>query len=117
RNLSGAAQMPAHERITEQLSFGQNPELKRKVRVQHRNIQRGEMIHYVNVRLGGIDLLEALNSHVASDRAQDDPRPQTRKAVLHMSVAIEQRRQERQCPENNGVQPDQRVEDEIRTQA
>ena len=50
-NLSGAAQMPSHERISEQFFLGENSKRDRQARVDQRDIERGNVIRGEDHRL------------------------------------------------------------------
>src|SRR5260221_14592195 len=61
--------LPIYERITEELFLGQYPELKGKIRVQNRNVQRGEMIDHVNL---GLPVLYRSEEHTSELQSHSD---------------------------------------------
>src|SRR5215470_3275804 len=89
-NLAGASQVPAHEGIVKQLALRQNAKLKWQIQVQDRDVERRKMVHDVHVRLGSIDLIQALHGYRCANGPQDHPGPQTGKAMLNTAVAIKE---------------------------
>src|SRR5947199_4856618 len=67
RNLTGTAQVPAHERITKKRSLGQNSELKRQLGIDHRDIERGKMINHIDMSTAGIDLFQSFDMNRSPD--------------------------------------------------
>src|SRR5262249_17065976 len=111
-----ALQMPADKRIAQQFFLEDDTELKWQIDVEHWNIKRRAVIHRVDVGLAGIDLLQAGNRDRRQDRLHDQLRPQPGQAMLRAAIAVEQRYGQRNNAQNDGVQPDQRVEEEVGTQ-
>src|ERR1700678_3562557 len=74
------------------------------------------MIHGINMRLRRIDLVEADYLHRRAHPLHDQPRPCARKPVQSSSVAVEQSAGQRKYSEKEGVEPDQGIENEIRSE-
>src|SRR5208283_2962400 len=108
--------MPTQHRVAEQLFLRHDAELPGQGRVEHRNVQCGEMIGGINHWPRGIDVLQPLGVHAHQTCIQDQSRPEAREPVLHTPAAVEQRRQQRQYSEHECVEIDERQVDEIRTQ-
>src|SRR5947209_20526529 len=109
--------MPSQEGITKQILLGQDPELGRQIRVEHRDINGGEMIDGVDMRLCRINLLHADHLHLHPNSTQDYAGPETGNTVLKTSIAIKERGEQGDRAQYDGVKPDQRIVDEIGTQA
>jgi hypothetical protein len=67
------------------------------------------------VRLGSVDLVEASDCDGRKDRFHNQPRPDAREIVLDASTVAEKGSWQREQPQHNGVQPDERIKNEIRT--
>src|SRR5579871_596724 len=115
-DLSRSLQLPADYGIREQFLLKSNPELKRQVHVQNWNIERRSVIRSINVRLRSIDLLESCDLYRRKDRLHDQPRPCLRKPVQPFSLSVEESPRQGQDSQNHRVQPDQRIENEVRPQ-
>src|SRR5579864_853086 len=116
-DLPRALQMPADDGIRQQLFLVKNAELKRQIGVERRNIERGGVIDGIHVRLGGIDLIKAEDAHGRKNRLHNETRPGTGEGVKTAAVAIEKTKRNRSKAEADGIEPDQRIEKEIRAQA
>lgn len=112
-DLAGALEMPADDGIRQQFALEQNPELKWKVGVKNRNIERRGMIDRVDVRLCSIDLLQADHLHGGEDRLHDEFRPDAREIVQDALFVAKKRNRNRNQTHHDRVKPDQRIEDEI----
>ena len=74
-NLAGTPQVPSHKGITEKLFLRQDPELERKVNIEHRNVQRRKVIHHVNLRLRRINLVQPFDLDLDADGSENHLRP------------------------------------------
>src|SRR4029077_13862995 len=108
--------MPANDWIHQQFFLEDDPELKRQVYVEHRNIGRGSMIDRDHSRLRDIDILQSADPHRRGDSLHNQLRPKSGEAVKDTFFLAEQRNRDRNDSEDDGVEPNQRIEDEIGSQ-
>src|SRR6185437_16200042 len=94
-----------------------NAELKRQERVKRRDIERRSVIDSVHVRLGGVDLLHPNHLERRQNRFHRQLRPGSREAVENTAVLVEESKRDGKRAQNNRVSPDQKVEEEIRTES
>ena len=117
RNLPRAPQVPSQKGIVEQFFLGNDAKLKWKLGVDHRDIERRDVIEGVKVRLGDVNVVEPTHCNARHATLQDQPRPQPGEAVLQASARVKERRDQGKTAQNSGIDEDQRIEDEIRPQA
>ena len=108
--------MATHNRVRQQFFFKHDPELKRQVCIQHRNIERRTVVHSVHMRFRRINFLEADDAHRRKNRLHDRLRPGPGKCVKNAAVFIEETERNGSQAKNDRVAPYQRVEKEVRAQ-
>ena len=110
--------MPADKWIGQQFAFENDAELKGQVDVEDGDIERRGMSDGVDAGFGVVELVcSSGNSYRRQDCLHDEPRPEAGEIVLEADVAVEERDEQRERAENYRVGPDERIKDEIRTQA
>ena len=117
-DLSGAPEMPADERVGQQFTFENDPELKGQVDLEDWDVERRCMSDRIDTGFGVVDLVPIHPGyfHWRQDRLHDEPRPEACAIVLDAAAAVEERAEQRNRAQNQGVGPDQRVENEIRAE-
>ena len=125
-DLPRSFEMPAYKGIGEQLTFENDTELEGEVDVKNWNVERGCVRDRVNARSGWFgrivrvaiaDIICAGDRHRRQDCFHDEQRPETGEIVLDASVAVEERADQRDRAQNDGVKPDQRRKNEIGAEA
>src|ERR1700675_2177376 len=110
--------MPAHKWIREQFTFENDAELKWQINVENRDVERRCMRDRIHARPGVVEAIatHARDSHRRKNRLHHEPRPEAREPVLDAPVAVENRTDQRNRAQNDGVDPNQRSKNEIRAQ-
>src|SRR3954452_4306714 len=104
--------MPAQEGIVEQVALGHYAKLHGQSGVKTGDIQCRKVVDGVDVGFRGVEVFETGNLKRAERRLEDHAGPESGKSVLDATVAVEERRQQRQATEDSGVEIDQRIEEE-----
>src|SRR5258708_40095673 len=111
--------MPAYKWIREQFTFENDAELKWQIDVKNWNVQRRCVCNRIQAGFGVVEgiVTHARDLHRRQNGVHHEPGPEARELVLDAPVAIEDGTDQGNGTHNDGVGPDQRGKNEIRTHA
>src|SRR5258708_22733575 len=111
--------MPAYKWIREQFTFENDAELKWQIDVKNWNVQRRCVCNRIHAGFGVVEgiVTHARDLHRRQNGLHHEPGPEARELVVDAPVAIEERTDQRNRAQNDGVGPDQRGKNEIRAHA
>src|ERR1700687_4613154 len=111
--------MPAYKGIRKQFALENDAELKWQIDIKDRYVECRCMCDRIHAWLGVVEAIitHARDFHRRQDRLHHEPGPEVGEFVLAASVAVEERTDQRNRAQNDGVGPDQRGKNKIRAQA
>ena len=104
--MAAAPQMPAEHRKPRQRLLGDDPQLIRQRREDHRRVVDALVVRDEDVGRARRDPLEPFDRDANAGGLQNQPRPRARAAVREVAAAIEQARHDRRRAEHDGVDGD-----------
>ncbi len=112
-DLAGEAEMPSEKGQAEEFELGEDAELERERDVEHWNIEGRAVVGGVDGRLREVEAVESVDGEGGGTGVQDEPGPETGKAVLDASGAVQERAEEGEGSEDDGVKVDERIAHQV----
>ena len=113
--MTRADQMPAEKRKAAERLLRDDAQLKRQRREDDRDVVDALVIRDEYVRLARLHPLEPLDAHVHACRRKDQPRPRPRAPVRRVPFAVDERGEDRERAEDDGVDRNGGNEEEDRS--